>query len=201
MIEAILAAVPVYGLWIVTLTTYLSCLAVPIPASLVMLSAGAFAAAGDLSGPWAAVLAWAGAVLGDQTGFRIGRRGGSLASRFAPDGRAATLMTRAETLADRYGGPGVFLSRWLLSPLGPYMNLVAGAARMDWLSFTLWGAAGEACWVAIYIGLGLVFADRIEAVAVLASDFTGLLAAGAVALALGLWLRAALRADARQRGR
>ncbi|WP_425052462.1 DedA family protein [Psychromarinibacter sp. S121] len=197
MIETILAAVPVYGLWIVTLATFLSCLAMPIPSSLVMLTAGAFVAAGDLSLVWVVVLAWVGAVLGDQAGFLLGRGGGRLGERLTRSGKAAELMERAHAFSERHGGPGVFFSRWLVSPLGPYMNLVSGATRMRWLRFALWGAAGEAVWVAIYVGLGYSFSDSITAVAQVAGNFSGALAAGAVAIGLGLWLRAALRRDRR----
>ncbi|MDF0602937.1 DedA family protein [Psychromarinibacter sp. C21-152] len=195
MIDTILAAVPVYGLWIVTVTTFLSCLALPVPASLVMLTAGAFVAAGDLPALWTGLLAWIGAVAGDQAGFALGRGGGRLLVRLSQGGKAASLMARARELSDRYGGPSVFLSRWLLSPLGPYMNFVTGAAGMAWPRFAVWGLAGEAVWVAIYIGLGFAFAGQIAAVATLAADFSGTLAAGAVTLGLGLWLRAALKAD------
>jgi membrane protein DedA with SNARE-associated domain len=48
MIDALLAAVPTHGVWLVAAVTFLSCLALPMPASLVMLTAGGFAAAGDL---------------------------------------------------------------------------------------------------------------------------------------------------------
>jgi len=205
MIETLLALVPHYGLYIVALATFFSCLALPIPSSLIMLTAGAFVAAGDLAMTATAGLAFGGAVLGDQAGFRIGARGGTLLQRFSGrGGKSAELIARAHRLADRWGGPGVFFSRWLISPLGPYMNFVTGAARMDWLRFTLWGAAGEAVWVTVYVGLGYGFASRIEELASILGNFSGALAAGAVALGLGLWLRAALHADrqkARQPGR
>ncbi|WP_172294125.1 DedA family protein [Pseudoruegeria sp. HB172150] len=197
MIDTILAAVPTYGLWIVFAATFLSCLALPIPSSLIMLTAGAFVAAGDLPLTFTILLAWLGAILGDQVGFYLGRRGGDVTKRMTEGGKAAELMARANTLSDRYGGQGVFLSRWLLSPLGPYMNFVTGAARMKWVRFAVWGALGEAVWVAIYVGLGAGFSNQIEAVAQLAGNFSGALAAGAVAIGLGLWLRSALRADKR----
>ena len=200
MIETLLDLVPRYGLWIVALATYVSCLGAPIPSSLIMLTAGAFVAAGDLPLVWTAGLAYAGAVAGDQTGFRLGRTGGALVARLGGgDGKTAVLVARAAALADRHGGWGVFLSRWLLSPLGPYMNFVSGAARMGWARFTAWGAAGEAVWVSLYVGLGYGFAGQIQAVADIAGNFSGALAAGAVTVGLGLWLRAALRADRKRR--
>jgi membrane protein DedA with SNARE-associated domain len=111
------------------------------------------------------------------------------------------MIAKARGLLDRHGGAAVFLSRWLFSPLGPYVNLVTGAARMPWLRFALWDALGEGVWVALYLGLGYTFGSQIEAVAELAANFSGILAAGAVALGLGLWLRALLRADHRKRRR
>ena len=42
MSDWLLALLPDYGLWILALATYLSCLAVPMPASLLMLAAGGF---------------------------------------------------------------------------------------------------------------------------------------------------------------
>jgi membrane protein DedA with SNARE-associated domain len=200
MIDSILAAVPAWGLWIVALATFLSCLALPIPASLVMLTAGAFAAAGDLSLGGVAAGAWAGAVLGDQVGYAMARGGARAhARRGRAEGRAAKLMAKAAALAERWGGYGVFLSRWLLSPLGPYMNFTAGAAGMPWARFSAWGAAGEAVWVGIYTGLGYLFAEQIEQVAEVAGNFSGALAAGAVAIGLLLALRAALHEeDARE---
>ena len=48
MTDWLLALVPTYGLWLIAATTLASCLALPIPASVIMLAAGGFAAAGDL---------------------------------------------------------------------------------------------------------------------------------------------------------
>ncbi len=193
MIDTVLALVPAYGLYIVTGATFLSCLAVPIPSSLIMLTAGAFVAAGDLSASGTFTLALAGAVFGDQAGYALGRAGGGWLGRLK--GKSAELIGKARALAARHGGLGVFLSRWLLSPLGPYMNFATGAARMPWARFTLWGMAGELVWVTLYIALGYAFAGQVEAVADIAGSFSGALAAGAVTVGLGLWLRAALRAD------
>jgi membrane protein DedA with SNARE-associated domain len=205
VIDGLLELVPQYGIYVVTLATFLSCLALPIPSSLIMLTAGAFVASGDLNIAGTAGMALIGAVLGDQAGFHIGARGGALLERMSgkggKGGKSAQAIARANTLSQRWGGPGVFLSRWLLSPLGPYMNFVTGAAGMDWLRFTLWGAAGEAVWVTVYVGLGIVFGGQIEAVAEIAGSFSGALAAGAVTIGLGLLLRNALRAERRRHRR
>lgn len=196
MTETLLAALAAWGAPVLGAITFLSCLALPVPASLAMLAGGALVAAGDLSAPTVAGLALVGAVLGDQAGFFAGRGFGPAIAAFAARKPArARLLTEAQAFLHRRGGPAVFLSRWLFSPLGPYANLAAGIGRMSWLRFTLWGAAGEAVWVALYVGLGYTFADRIAMVADLAGNASGLLAALAVALAAGLWLRRQMRRD------
>jgi len=75
MTELFLSLVIQYGVIILFVTTFLSCIALPVPASLVMLAGGGFAANGDLSLAGVLGAAYLGAVLGDQAGFRIGRSG------------------------------------------------------------------------------------------------------------------------------
>ena len=100
MSDWLLALLPDYGLWILALATYLSCLAVPMPASLLMLAAGGFAAAGDFALSQAMGAALAGAVAGDQTGFAIGRFGGrTLLARIERQGKRAALVARARALS------------------------------------------------------------------------------------------------------
>jgi membrane-associated protein len=189
----LLSAVPAYGPSLVAAVTFLSCLALPVPASLLMLAAGGFAAAGDLALWQVAGGALLGAVAGDQTGYWAARRGGApLLDRVASGARAATFQ-RARALVAAKGTVAVFLTRWLLSPLGPYANLISGATRLDWMRFTLAGVAGESVWVGLYTGAGFAFGDNLQAATDFAGSILGFLAAGAVALALGLWLRAAAK--------
>jgi membrane protein DedA with SNARE-associated domain len=191
--EALLGLVAAYGVPAVLAFTFLSCLAVPVPTSLVMLAAGAFAAAGDLVLWRVALAAYLGAVAGDQAGFGLGRLAEArvTAALARPDRAARVAPARAAV--DRWGGVGVFLTRWLFSPLGPWVNLLAGAGGFRWPAFTAWAAAGEAVWVALYIGLGFAFASQIEALAVLLGNSAGLLAAALVAALLLAQLRARLR--------
>ncbi len=188
MTETLMALVPQFGLWLIAAVTFLSCLAVPVPSSLLMVAGGAFAAAGDLSLAATGAAAYAGAVIGDQTGFAIGRRGQGVLARIEHTSpRRRALLRRARHFSRRWGGPGVFLSRWLLSPLGPYVNFIGGATGMGWAGFSAWAAAGELVWVALFTGLGFLFYDQIEMVADIAGNVSGFLAAAAVALVLG-WL-------------
>ncbi len=188
MTDWVLAAVPIYGPWLVAIVTFLSCLALPVPASILMLTAGGFAAAGDLV-LWQVVAgALLGAVAGDQAGYWAARLGGAALLDRAATGARAALIARAQALIAAKGAMAVFLSRWLVSPLGPYANLVTGATRFGWLTFTIAGVVGEAVWVAVYTGAGYSFGGNLQAATEFAGSILGFLAAGAVALGLGWWL-------------
>lgn len=194
MSEALLAIVASYGVWVVFGSAYISCLAVPIPTALVMLSAGAFAASGDLSLPLVLTAALAGAILGDQTGFALGRFGGTrLLERLAQSDKRQALLGRARAFVQRWGGIGVFFSTWLVAPLGPWVNFVAGANRLGWMRFTLADITGELIWVSVYVGLGYGFSDRITQIADLLSNSVAFLLGILVTAVLGWMLARAAR--------
>lgn len=75
MTDWLLAQVADWGAVALAIVTFLSCLAIPVPSSMMMLTAGAFAASGDLALAPAAASALGGAVLGDQAGYQLGRLG------------------------------------------------------------------------------------------------------------------------------
>lgn len=186
MTEALFGLVSAYGTIVIFASSYASCLGVPVPTAFVMLAGGAFVASGDLQAAYVVGAAWSGAVLGDQTGYRIGRIGGSaLARRLENERRRAAVFARARAIVDRWGGLGVFFSTWLVSPLGPYVNLLAGATRMHWGRFTAWDTAGETIWITAYIGLGYAFSSRIGQLAELLGSSITFLTAAAVTVLLG----------------
>jgi membrane protein DedA with SNARE-associated domain len=197
MTSWLLALVPQYGLWLLAATTFLSCLALPFPASILMLTAGGFAAAGDLVLWQAFLAAAAGGIAGDQLGYWAGHRFGmAFLSRLRKDPARDKLLARAEALMDRRGILAVFFSRWLVSPLGPWVNLVAGSTGFGWHRFTFAGIAGESVWAGLYVGTGYAFAGNIEAASDALGSALGMVAGASAVVILGYWLWAAQRADA-----
>jgi membrane protein DedA with SNARE-associated domain len=183
-----------YGTPFLGLATFASCLIVPLPASVIMITAGGLAASGLL--PPTAVFFWAflGAILGDQSGYFLGARVAHPLERFAARrARTAALWARAHDMLDRFGGPGVFLSRWLLSPLGPYVNFICGAADMTWGRFTVFAVPGKAVWVLIYVGLGFGVIGNLDWLAAALPGTVGLVSiiAGACIVFAGwrIWRR------------
>lgn len=193
--ETIFALLSDHGPVVVFASAFLSCLALPIPTSIMMLAGGAFAAAGDLVLTNVILAAFVGAVIGDQTGYAIGRFGGTKAlSYLAKSPAKQAVLAKAKAFIDKHGGVGVFLSTWAVAPLGPWVNFVAGATGLGWLRFAVWDILGEMIWVTLYVGLGYGFASRIESLASLLGNIAGLLVALVVAVAAFVWIRAVMRA-------
>ncbi|HPD92821.1 MAG: DedA family protein [Rhodobacter sp.] len=188
MTDWMLAQVGDWGVTLLAVVTFLSCLAIPVPSSMMMLASGAFAASGDLALVPAAGAALIGAVLGDQTGYGLGRLSYLRAERWLMRNQTrAAVLSRARVQVQNRGAVAVFFSRWLFSVLGPYVNLLAGGAGMTWATFTAMGIAGEVVWVTVYVGLGYLAGGQIEQIAELLGNASGFLASLAVTGGLG-WL-------------
>ncbi|MDO5657736.1 MAG: VTT domain-containing protein [Paracoccus sp. (in: a-proteobacteria)] len=177
---------PQWGPFLIAASTFLSCLLLPVPSSILLIAAGAFVASDDLT-LWSVTAgALAGYIAGDQSAFSLGRVAGGRIMRRA--GRGARAAMRARALLERHGIWAVFLSRWLFSPLGPWVTLSAGAAGFPRLRFTMASLPGAALWIGIYLGLGVVFGSNLQAASELASSALGLVAALGLAGLLIWWM-------------
>jgi membrane-associated protein len=192
MTETLLELVPTYGPLAVFAATLLGCFGFPIPGSVVLLAAGSFAASGDMALATVLVGGLAGAIIGDQAGYWLGAYGGeAIVQRLSRRPRSAAALGAARAFTLRWGRLGVFLSRWLVAPLGPPINLVTGMLGMSWLAFSLVGALGEVVWVFGFVALGFAFSQSILAISALLGDLAWFLAAGAVAIFLALRIQVA----------
>ncbi|MBD3677059.1 MAG: DedA family protein [Rhodobacteraceae bacterium] len=184
--------VSTYGAPIILAATLLSCLAIPMPSSVIMLAGGAFVASGDLGLAPVLAAAFGGAILGDNLGYQIGRSfGPGIITRLEQKPSRRDLIAKARAEVRKRGGVGVFFSTWLFAPLGPWVNLVAGATGLGRRRFMFWDTAGEAIWVAVYVGLGYGFAGYLDQVSDLLENSVGLLSALVLVVILGLALRRA----------
>lgn len=172
-----------------------SCLGLPVPSSLVMMALGSFIEQEGLEALPYFVIGLSGAVVGDQTGYVIGRLSTDqveqMSRRF---GWLNAALARAEAFQSRWSDVGVFLSRWLFSPLGPWINIYAGLTRYSWFRFSIFGILGELLWVAIYLGLGMLFSSSVTALGDILGSLTWFLASAVIAAALGWWLVSIARA-------
>lgn len=168
----------------------------PFPDSLLLVAVGSFVAQGDLDFTSVAIVGTLGAVAGDQLGYAIGYWGGRpLAARIV----SADKIAKAEAFSRRWGAAGIFFSRWLVGPLGPWIDITSGMTAYPWTRFFLLDALGELVWVVLYVSLGRVFSDKVQAIADLLGNLTwvavGLLAA--CILKWKLWTSRSSMDDAR----
>src|SRR3989442_2789699 len=168
----------------------LESLGIPLPGETALLTAAALAALGHLSIYAVVATAVAAAVIGDNGGYWIGRKGGiALVRRF---GRRIHLneshLERARTFFERHGPKTVFVARFI-ALLRTWVAVLAGTARMPYGSFMLYNALGGVCWSVIFGTLGFVFGrqlPRLEHYIGQASLAGALLGALVVGLMLGL---------------
>ena len=187
--EFVLELMVNYGVPILFLVTFFSCLCVPVPSSLLMLAGGSFAATGDLDTAATVAAAYSGAVLGDNSGYALSRTfGARLQGWLEANPKRDKLRQSATDYMGRKGGISIFLSCWLVAPLGPYVNLVSGLTQFSWPKFAFWGALGEIVWVGLYVGLGYSFSDQITAVGSMLGNASGLIVALLFVVVLGRWL-------------
>lgn len=195
--DYLLSTLGLYGPPVLFAVLLVGAIGVPTPGSLLLLVAGSFVEQGEM-GLWPVLLlGFAGAVLGDNVGYAIGRWGGRrLSARLSRRVGGERRLRSTEEWLKRWGDGGVFLSRWLLSPLGSPVNLVAGASGYPWRRFLFYDIVGEALWVVIYVLLGEFFGDSAEELNSLLGDFTWAIVGLLVAALLGWSLLKTLRAPA-----
>ena len=162
--DQLLAALSQYGLPMLFGVTAIAAVGVPLPISLMLVAAGSFVELGEMKLWQVIVVAGGAAVLGDQVGYALGRWGGQrLLARLKRRKDGEAKVAQAQRFAKRWGGAGIFFSRWLLTPLGPWLNLTSGIAAYPWSRFLCWDVLGELLWVIAYVMLGQFFSDRIQA--------------------------------------
>ncbi|KIU30208.1 hypothetical protein SR41_00840 [Sphingomonas melonis] len=182
MTDQLLELLTTYGLPALFVAMILAAAGMPFPSSLMLVAMGSFVAQGELSF-WPVVAAGsAGAVIGDQIGYAFGRYGGRplLAAMTRRIG-GADKVEQAEAYSRKWAGWGIFFSRWLIGPLGPWINVTSGLTEYPWARFLALDVAGEVLWLVIYVSLGRAFSDQVQTIASLLGNLTwvivGLLAA------------------------
>ena len=193
--DYLLGTLGLYGPVVLFVVLIAGCAGVPTPGTLLLLVAGSFVEQGEMKLWQVLALALAGSVVGDNVGYFVGRWGGRrlvarLTRRFGGDER----LKSAEAWLRRWEGGGVFITRWLLTPLGPFVNFMSGVTGYAWPRFLFYDLLGEALWVTLYVLLGEFFSDQIEDMSEVFGDFIwaaiGLLFAVLLGWALWRQLRA-----------
>ena len=161
-----------------------------------MLAGGGFLRASPAIFPPTHVLlvALAGAVLGDQTGYLIGRFGGAaMTSRLESEPHRALVFAKGTAHCPIGGAALACFFQYLAVQPAWALRPISWRAPRAWPGpppprFTLWDTAGEAIWVSVYVGLGYAFSSRITQLADLLGNSIAFLTAGLVTILLGVLL-------------
>ena len=163
--DQVLAALLVYGLPVLFGVILVCSVGIPFPISLMLVAAGSFVEQGEMKLWQVIAVASVAAILGDQIAYGLSRWGGRrLINRLSRRIGVGENIKRAEALTKRWGGTGIFFSRWLITALGPWVNVASGIAVYPWRRFMLWDVFGEVLWVVLYVGIGYIFSNRVQAI-------------------------------------
>ena len=161
--------------------TWIAAFAIPIPASSTLVAAGAFAAQGYLNPFMVFLIAFAGNVAGDLTGFLLVKHYGTRV--FTSIGLRRVLSSRYYVEIARYilhfSRSLIYFSRFLTS-VGPMVNVLSGLAGVPWRVFVLFDLLGETSYVVLYGGMGYFLGSQWE------NNFTFVIKAGLAMVLLGV---------------
>jgi membrane-associated protein len=164
--DQLLAALLLYGLPVIFGVALIAAVGAPLPTNMMLVAAGSFVKQGEMKLWQVIFVASTAAVLGDQIGYGVARQvGRRVVARIFRKAGGEDKIRKAEALTKRWGGPGIFFSRWLLTSLGPWINVTSGIADYPWRRFVLWVVLGEVLWAVLYVTLGYFFSDRVQAIA------------------------------------
>jgi membrane-associated protein len=118
-----------------------------LPGDSLLVTAGLFAARGNLDIVWLNVSLMIAAIVGDAVGFWTGAKAGPLLyrreeSRFFKKRH----LLRAKAFYERHGGKTIVLARFV-PIIRTFAPIVAGAAEMPYRRFVLFNVAGGVGWV------------------------------------------------------
>jgi len=181
-----------YGAAAVLVIIMLEAFGMPLPGETLLIFSAALASRGEMSLPSLLICAWAGAVIGDNVGYGIGRTlGRATVARFGGKiGLSEERFGWIEGLFARYGALTVMFARFF-NVLRQLNGIVAGTLGMSWWRFLVCNAVGAALWVLIWM-LGAFYIGQHASILAKVARHIGVVgglaaAAAIVAAVFTLW--------------
>jgi membrane protein DedA with SNARE-associated domain len=187
-VNQILSLIGQYGYLVVFFGVMLESSGVPLPGETTLIASGVLVEQGYLDLGNVIVFGILAAVIGDQLGYWVGRKGGRpFVVRW---GRYALItpkrLSRAEWFFKRHGGKAVFLTRFVAG-LRVFGALVAGISGMHWRTFLFYNTLRGACWATTAVLAGYFLGGSLDLLERWAGRASGLLFI-LLALALALYV-------------
>lgn len=178
-----------YGYWAIALFVGLESMGLPLPGETILIIGAGYAGSHDGSLAAVVLSAAAGAIVGDNLGYLIGRQFGTrLLQRYGSTiGVTPERIKLGQYLFMMYGGKVVFIGRFI-AVLRFLAAFLAGTNRMPWPRFLVANATGAILWATVVAVAAYTLGRGIHAIRGPLGLITMILAAAAV-VAIFLYLR------------
>jgi membrane-associated protein len=169
-LTSLLGVMQVYGYPALWVSIFIAAVGLPLPVSLVLLAAGAFAALGEFNIVLLTLISISASVAGDSLGYVIGRLWGSKVADWLEHSKLGRRFLKPNSVArsrlyfKKRGGWAIFFSRFLVAALGGIINLLAGTELYPYPYFLLFDILGEALGALIPLLLGFAFGASWDAI-------------------------------------
>lgn len=177
-----------YGYWVILLAVAIESMGVPFPGETTLVAGAVYSSTHHtLNIALVIAAAAAGAILGDNAGYSIGKYGGypllQRILRVLHVGEDKLLFT--ERYFEQHGDKTVFFGRFL-AILRTWAAFLAGANHMRRRTFFIWNAAGGILWATTYGLLGFFLGDNLPLLGRILKDLGifGFVALGVVVAAI-----------------
>jgi membrane-associated protein len=169
LLQYLLSWLQEYGYPILGLSVFVGAVGIPLPNTLVLLAAGAFAAFGDFNFALLTTVSITAFVAGDNVSYWLGRLWGSkVLDWLEQSGRFRLIkpqtVARSRIYFARRGGWAIFFSRFLVSVLGGAINIFAGAELYPYRRFLTYDIGGETLGALLPLTLGYIFGTSWDAI-------------------------------------
>jgi undecaprenyl-diphosphatase len=170
----------------------------PLPGETALIAASILAARGKFDIVAVIAVAAAAAIIGDNLGYLIGRRGGRKLLLSHPRLRrhGERLLAMGEPFFVRHGAKAVFLGRWFAG-LRIAAAWLAGINQMPWPKFLFWNATGGIAW-ATSVGLAAYALGESADKVIKAAGLFGAVGVVAAAVAAVIYFRLRRRRQAQE---
>ncbi|MFC2162135.1 DedA family protein [Candidatus Altiarchaeota archaeon] len=165
---------------ILAVIVLIGAMGLPLPSSLVVIAAGAFASQGLASISIVILITFVFASFGDSLGYYIGARLGEHLMLLPSFVRR--MLKLESTSYQHHTRSMVFFSRFLFTGIGSAVNLLSGVYKCGYRRFILYASAGQLVWALEMSLLGYYLGANIEEAYQLVSDLSIVSVLGLVAL-------------------